>query len=243
MQSTLREVNIMRNIFIQAHQLTKQIITQGDDYRATFALALKTIYEGISMTTISNRQEFSSATADERREWMNSLRKEISGTKEEVKAVNAVIDAFIESTANMTRIKIRRSRRIVEFINEAMNYENHEWLILGDQDAAAIFYPEKLEEYKAEEAEKEAEAEARNKAREEADIKERAERDDGFPELKGTIKQVAWANDIRKAMCTKKLGHAFDDVQREALKSVNKAKTARFWIDNYKHIYKNYIHK
>jgi len=44
MQSTLREVNIMRNIFTQAHKLTKSIITQGDDYRATFALALKVIY-------------------------------------------------------------------------------------------------------------------------------------------------------------------------------------------------------
>ena len=229
------------NIFTQAHTLTKSIIAQGDDYRATFALALKAIYEGISMTTISNRQEFLNATADERRAWMNSLRKEIIGTEEQVKAVNSVIDAFIEEAAAVPARQARRKRPYESAVKAFQEFEAFDWLLNRDAEKAEELYPAEYATYKAELAKEEAEAEARSKAREEADIKERAERDDGFPELKGTIKQVAWANDIRRAMCTKKLGHAFDDAQSDALKSVNRAKTAKYWIDNYKHVYKKYI--
>ena len=231
----------MRNIFTQAHKLTKSIITQGDDYRATFALALKVIYGGISMTTINNEQNFLDASADERRAWMNSLRKEIIGTEEQVKVINETIDAFIEEAATM-RERIARRKKAYECALEAFGkFSNADWLIYRNLEKAEQLYPAEFKAYKAKLEKKYADIEAREKAREEADIKERAERNDGFPELKGTIKQVAWANDIRRAMCTKKLGHAFDDVQSEALKSVNRAKTAKYWIDNYKHVYKKYI--
>lgn len=231
----------MRNIFTQAHKLTKSIITQGDDYRATFALALKVIYEGISMATINNRQEFLNATADERRAWMNSLRKEIIGTEEQVKAVNAVIDAFIEEASTMPARYARRKRPYESAVMAFQEFEAFDWLLNRDAEKAEELYPAEYADYKAELAKEEAKQKREEKEREEADIKARAERNDGFPTLKGTVKQVAWANDIRRAMCTKKLGHAFDDAQSEALKSVNRAKTAKYWIDNYKHVYKKYI--
>lgn len=228
------------NIFTQAHQTTKSIIKSGDNYRATFALVLKAIYRGFTMSKINNREEFFNASVEERKAWMNSLRKEIAGTEEQVAAVNATIDAFIEDAATVLARQARRKKPYESAVYAFENFNAADWLINRNEEKAKELYPVEYAAYKAELAKEEAEVEARSKAREEADIKARAEQNDGFPELKGTVKQVAWANDIRRAMCTVKLGHTFDDVQREALKAVNRAKTAKYWIDNYRTVYKKY---
>ena len=50
--------------------------------------------------------------------------------------------------------------------------------------------------------------------------------EDGLPNLSGTEKQIAWAQEIRKAYAAKNPGDA----------ALKRGKTAKYWIDNHRSI-------
>lgn len=98
------------NVFKKAHEMTKKIIKKGDDYRATFALALKFVY-----TTIQKG--------------VNKM-VELVGTEKQVKWANDIREVVIKAAQKnlefeKTRMAGKEGKKLyIRFVGGAENLLN-----------------------------------------------------------------------------------------------------------------------
>lgn len=73
-----------REVFKEAHKITKNIIRKGDNYRATFKLALSFVYSQIKKG-VSKMIELKGS--EKQIKWANDLRAELVRRIEEMKEI------------------------------------------------------------------------------------------------------------------------------------------------------------
>ena len=195
-------------IFKAAHKATKAALKAGDSYVVTFASALKGVY----MRELTGGKIPTGMSAGRHDSWKMTYVFQINDMPSKTEF------ARIETEYNQPFALVVLGKKIAEFsdLKVARTAVDAEFKKFCDE-----FWPE-IAAREAARLEKQAEQDAKHavdaaKAKELADFL-------GMPELKGTERQVVWAEQIRSAYLKKAS-------EKEAAKA-KKRTAAKWWIEN-----------